>query len=251
VPRILRALIAGLVLVGVVFAIWPDLDVAVSRYIFNGSGFIGASAVARACRWAFRITPFLVIAAFVLAYAQKRWSTRLELWLRNDFLGRGPRAAAVGNGIVSGLRRLRSLVTWAPTGREVFFLIATLTIGSGLIVNLGMKDHLHRPRPINMRQFGGPQEFRPWYRFDGACRKNCSFPSGEASSAFWMVAPALLAPPPIRAPAIAAALAFGGSASALRMAFGGHFLSDVLIGALISLIVVFTVRRALWPGGGP
>ena len=48
-----------------------------------------------------------------------------------------------------------------------------------------------------------------------------------------------------------AALAFGVSASALRMAFGGHFLSDVLIGALISLIVVFAVRRALWPGGGP
>ena len=114
-----------------------------------------------------------------------------------------------------------------------------------------MKDHLHRPRPIHVREFGGHDEFRPWYRFDGACRKNCGFASGEASSAFWMVAPALLAPPPFRAPAIAAALAFGVAASALRMAFGGHFLSDVLFGGLISLIVVFAVRRALWPRGGP
>jgi len=67
-----------------------------------------------------------------------------------------------------------------------------------------------------------------------------------------MVAPALLVPQPFRAVAIAAALAFGIVASALRMAFGGHFLSDVLFGGLISLIVVFAVRWALWPrGGGP
>ena len=66
-----------------------------------------------------------------------------------------------------------------------------------------------------------------------------------------MVAPALLAPPPFRAPAIVSALAFGVAASALRMAFGGHFLSDVLFGGLISLIVVFAVRWALWPRGGP
>jgi membrane-associated phospholipid phosphatase len=250
-PDILRALIAALVVVCVVFAIWPDLDIAVARYFYRDAGFTGRSPLAQACRWAFRISPFLVIAAFVLAYARKRWSTRLELWLRNDFVGRGARHAAFGERIVAGLQRLRRVVTWAPTGREVFFLIATLTIGSGLIVNLGMKDHLHRPRPINVRQFGGPQEFRPWYRFNGACHKNCSFPSGEASSAFWMVAPALVVPPPIRAPALAAALAFGVSASTLRMAFGGHFLSDVLIGALISLIVVFAVRRALWPDGGP
>ena len=52
-----------------------------------------------------------------------------------------------------------------------------------------------------------------------------------------MVAPALLAPPPWRAPAVAGALVFGAAASVLRMAFGGHFLSDVLLGGLISLLV--------------
>ena len=136
-------------------------------------------------------------------------------------------------------RRFGFAVRYAPDGRSLVFLVASIAIGSGLIVNLGMKDHLHRPRPIHVEEFGGHDEFRPWYRFDGACRKNCGFASGEASSAFWMVAPALLAPPPFRAPAIASALAFGVAASALRMAFGGHFLSDVLFGGLISLIVVF------------
>ena len=218
IPRILLALVAGLVAVGVVFAVWPELDLAATHAFYGHGGFMNRSSAAQAARWFFRLTPFLALAAFAIPYL---------------------------------LRRLGVAVPWAPDGRSLFFLVASITIGSGLIINLGMKDHLHRPRPINVREFGGHDEFRPWYRFDGACRKNCGFASGEASSAFWMVAPALLAPPPFRAAAIAAALAFGVAASALRMAFGGHFLSDVLFGGLISLIVVFAVRRALWPRGGP
>jgi membrane-associated phospholipid phosphatase len=37
----------------------------------------------------------------------------------------------------------------------------------------------------------------------------------------------------------------------LRLAFGGHFLSDVLLGGLIALLVVLVARRLLWPKGGP
>jgi lipid A 4'-phosphatase len=216
--RILWALAAALALVSAVFAIWPDLDLAASHAFYDHGGFIGANPAARIARDFFRLFPFVVLGALALLYLARRFGF---------------------------------VVRSAPDGRSLAFLVASIVIGSGLIVNLGMKDHLHRPRPIHVEDFGGHDEFRPWYRFDGACRKNCGFSSGEASSAFWMVAPALLAPPPFRAPAIAAALAFGFAASALRMAFGGHFLSDVLFGGLISLIVVFAVRWALWPRGGP
>ena len=139
---------------------------------------------------------------------------------------------------------------WAPDGRSIVFLIATLAIGSGLIVNLGLKDHAHRPRPVHLVEFGGEMQFRPWYRFDGDCETNCSFVSGEAASAFWMVAPAMLVPPPWRAAAVVGALAFGVGASGLRLAFGGHFPSDVLLGGLISLLVIFAARRLIWPNGG-
>jgi lipid A 4'-phosphatase len=218
IPRILLALVAGLVVVGAVFAIRPDLDLAATHAFYDHGGFIGDKPQAQAARWFFRITPFVALTAYAIPYL---------------------------------LRRLGIAAPWALDGRAIAFLVASIVIGPALIVNLGMKDHLHRPRPIHVTDFGGHDEFRPWYRFDGACRKNCGFASGEASSAFWMIAPALLAPPPFRAPAIAAALAFGVAASALRMAFGGHFLSDVLFGGLISLIVVFAVRWALWPRGGP
>lgn len=216
--RTLWALLAALALVAVVFAAWPGLDLAEARFFYEGGGFAGAGWLPQAARWVFRVAPFLVLAAYIIAYL---------------------------------LNRADVSVRFAPSGRAVLFLAASIAIGSGLIVNLGMKDHLHRPRPTQTMQFGGPDEFRPWYRFDGGCKKNCGFPSGEASSAFWMVAPALLTPPPVRGAAVAAALAFGAGASLLRMAFGGHYLSDVLFGGLISLIVVFAVRRLVWPKGAP
>jgi membrane-associated phospholipid phosphatase len=200
------------------FALWPGLDLAAAHVFYDRGGFIGRGRLERFWRDFFRVAPFVVLAAYIALYA---------------------------------LRRAGVAVIWAPTGLGVIFLIATLAIGSGLIVNLGLKDHTHRPRPVHVVDFGGPDEFRPWYRFDGACKANCSFVSGEAASGLWMVAPALLAPPPWRAPAVVGALVFGAAASVLRMAFGGHFLSDVLLGGLISLLVIFVARRLLWPKGGP
>ena len=48
-----------------------------------------------------------------------------------------------------------------------------------------------------------------------------------------------------------AAFAFAFGASLLRLAFGGHYLSDVLLGGLITLIVIEIVRRVIWPKGEP
>jgi lipid A 4'-phosphatase len=49
---------------------------------------------------------------------------------------------------------------------------------------------------------------------------------------------------------MSAAVAFGFGASVLRLAFGGHYLSDVLLGALITLIVIEVLRRLIWPRNG-
>jgi membrane-associated phospholipid phosphatase len=47
-----------------------------------------------------------------------------------------------------------------------------------------------------------------------------------------------------------AAFAFGFGASLLRLAFGGHYISDVLLGGLVTLIVIEGVRRLIWPKDG-
>jgi membrane-associated phospholipid phosphatase len=199
-----------------VFALWPGLDPAVSHLFYDGGGFIGHERLARLGRDFFRVTPFVVLTLYAALWLAKRKGVRLR---------------------------------WAPSGPAVIFLIATIAIGPGLLVNLGLKDHWHRPRPVNTQEFNGPNAFKPWYEGDGACKKNCSFVSGEAATGFWMVAPASVAPLAWRGPAIAAAFAFGIGASLLRMAFGGHYLSDVLLGGLVTLIVIEIARKILWPRG--
>jgi membrane-associated phospholipid phosphatase len=206
--------LALLILAAGVFAIWPELDLSVARLFFRDGGFVGRDGIWSAARTFFKIAPFVVLAALAVLYLCRRF-------------GMAPR--------------------YAPSGRGVAFLIATIVVGPLLAVNVGLKDHAHRPRPAQTQDFGGPYEFRPWYLFNGGCKKNCSFVSGEASQGFWMVAPASLAPPPLRLVAIGAALAFGAAASLLRVAAGGHYLSDVVLAALITLIIVQIARRLFFP----
>jgi lipid A 4'-phosphatase len=207
--RILVSLVLALVGVGVLFALWPGLDLAASRLVYDDGGFWGAPAVWRA-RDLLRVAPFWLLGLLAALWLARRW--------------RWPGLAA-------------------PSGAGIVFLMVSLILGPGLIVNLGLKDHSHRPRPVHVTQFGGDEAFRPWYRFDGACKRNCSFASGEAASSFWTLAPALLAPPPLRAVAVAAAILYGVATSALRVLVGGHFLSDVLVGGLISSLVVVALWR--------
>jgi len=188
----------------------PGVDLAVAGWFHGPNGFFGHSAEARFARAFLNVFPFVVAGAYLLLYLAKR---------RGHWRG------------------------WAPTGAGVVFVIATFALGPGVIVNLGLKAHAHRPRPVHVTQFGGPDEFKPWNRFDGACARNCSFASGEASEGFWMIAPALEAPAPWRAPLVAAAAAYGALTGLLRMAFGGHFLSDVVAGGLISLLVIAAAAR--------
>src|ERR1700735_2148289 len=214
-----KALSAYIVLAAltlVVFALWPELDLKGARYFYHGGGFFGRNDFERFGRDFFRVTPFVVLAAYA------------AMWLANRLGGR---------------------LRWAPSGRAMIFLIATMIIGPGLIVNLGLKDHWHRPRPIQTQDFNGPDPFVPWYDDNGGCKKNCSFVSGESSTGFWMVAPASVLPPPWRGAAMAAAFVFGFGASLLRLAFGGHYLSDVLLAGPITLIVIEIVRRVIRPKG--
>jgi lipid A 4'-phosphatase len=206
--RVLVGLALGMVAVGLVFGLAPQLDMETTRWVFETTGFWGASEAARDARDILRLAPFWLLGALIALALARRF-----------------------------------VATPAPSVRALVFLVASLVVGSGLIVNLGLKDHSHRPRPVHVRDFGGDQEFRPWFRFDGACRSNCSFASGEAASGAWMLAPALLAPPPFQEAAVVGAVVYAIATSALRLAFGAHFLSDVLFGGLISAFVVVAMWR--------
>ena len=64
-----------------------------------------------------------------------------------------------------------------------------------------------------------------------------------------MLAPASLAPLPWRGAAIAGAVVFGSLVGLLRMAVGGHFLSDVVFAALITWALLMALRWTIYGGG--
>jgi lipid A 4'-phosphatase len=135
------------------------------------------------------------------------------------------------------------------SGRAVVFLLGTLVLSAGVLTNLTFKSYWGRPRPVMVTQFNGPDQFVPWWDPRGSCGRNCSFFSGEGATAFWTYAPAALTPPPWRPLAYAAATLFGVLTSALRMAFGGHFFSDVATAGLVTFLVIWLAYAWIyrWP----
>jgi lipid A 4'-phosphatase len=124
-------------------------------------------------------------------------------------------------------------------GRAVIFLLVTLVLSAGVLTNLTFKSYWGRPRPVVVAQFNGPDQFVPWWDPRGACDRNCSFFSGEGATAFWTYAPAALTPPAWRPLAYVAATLFGVITSVLRMAFGGHFFTDVAAAGLVTFLVIW------------
>jgi lipid A 4'-phosphatase len=190
------------------FAAAPGLDLAAAALFHDGSRFIGRTRAGEAARMVFYVLPFLVLAGAV------------ALWLAGRMGRARPRVS----------------------GAAALWLVLTMAAGPGLLVNLILKEHSHRPRPGHVAEFGGVATFRPIGRFDGACAKNCSFVSGEAAAAAWTLAPALLTPPPVRAGWVAASMILAGATGLLRMSFGGHFLSDVVLGVLFTVLIVLASR---------
>jgi membrane-associated PAP2 superfamily phosphatase len=134
-------------------------------------------------------------------------------------------------------------------GRPMVLLLVSLLLAAGILTNLTFKSHWGRPRPIVVTEFSGPQQFVAWWDPRGSCNRNCSFFSGEGATAFWTFAPAALAPPAWRPLAYVAATVFGTVTSVLRMAFGGHFFTDVAAAGLITFIVIWLLHGYLyrWP----
>lgn len=135
------------------------------------------------------------------------------------------------------------------SGRAVTFLLVTLVLSAGVLTNFTFKSYWGRPRPVVVTEFSGPSQFVPWWDPRGSCGRNCSFFSGEGATAFWTFAPAALTPPAWRPLAYTAAALFGVATSLLRMAFGGHFFTDVAAAGLVTFLVIWLAHGYIyrWP----
>jgi len=129
-------------------------------------------------------------------------------------------------------------------GRRVGFLVVSLAVGPGLLVESVLKSFSGRARPRDITVFGGEHPFTPAIWLADSCERNCSFVSGHAALAFWTTAFAFVCPAPYRAWVLVGGLVLGGLMGLARMAEGAHFLSDVFFaGFFVVALNVWLARR--------
>jgi lipid A 4'-phosphatase len=132
------------------------------------------------------------------------------------------------------------------SARKALFLVSGLALASGVVVNGLFKSLWGRARPIQIEAFGGEADFTTAWRVSDQCLDNCSFVSGEASSAAWLAAVALVMTPPRWRPVVLpTVLGYAAALSINRLAFGGHFLSDILLSWAITALVLAVLHRLM------
>jgi membrane-associated PAP2 superfamily phosphatase len=212
-----RSLIAVIIIGGVIsalFAIRPDLDIGFSRLFFDGGRF---------------------------PLAQN--SLLQHLRKLTDWLG----GAILGFSVI--LFCSPSLqARFGVRTRDLLLPIMTYGLGVGLVVTTLLKPLFGRARPRDVLQFGGDDTFTAAWQISSACQKNCSFTSGEAAGAMAIFAALAVLPaghPRYRIIIGALILCLSIGLGLNRIAFGAHFLSDVLLSALIILAILLGVKIIL------
>lgn len=151
--------------------------------------------------------------------------------------------APAGRLVGGGLAALFVAGTLSPRLRRrlprgaIAFLLVTLVLGPGLAVNAGLKETWGRARPNDVVEFGGDRAFSPALEAADQCSSNCSFVSGDPSLGFWLHSFGYILPPRRRRAAVAAGVGAGTLLGLMRIAQGGHFLTDVAFSAVVVALV--------------
>ena len=131
---------------------------------------------------------------------------------------------------------------------KLIYLISCFIIGPGLVVNLGLKEHSHRPRPSQTDIFTGNYPYKAPFNFTGMCPNNCSFVSGHASVGFMFFAFAFIESQRKKRYLVNLGAAALGSTFGLgRMMQGSHYLSDIIFSGIVVYLVCYLLAQLLDP----
>jgi undecaprenyl-diphosphatase len=162
---------------------------------------------------------------------QRFCDLRRHGWLTLIFLG----ASRLGDGALWWSCGLVLLVVGGSIGR-LAVLAAALAVGASIILFMGIKQLIGRPRPCATWP-DLPCLLAPPDRF--------SFPSGHSMTAFAAASALSGVLPVLLPPLLSAALLIGAS----RVFLGLHYPSDVLVGALIgSGLGLGSIHLLEWAG---
>ena len=160
----------------------------------NKAGWIGLT-LALALAWIFTVWPQFDL-----------WASGLFHDAGGGFIGdRFAFIRLIYHGIPTTGHRLRGdrplvivVSLWRPHpiggrwSRRLAALAWVSLLGSGLLVNAGLKEYWGRARPVQVSEFGGKQHFSPALMPTDQCRHNCSFVSGHATSGYILMAVGLM-----------------------------------------------------------
>ena len=202
------------------FSIWPGLDLAVSGFFYQAPEPGTAVGVGK-----FVGNQFAVIG-----------------WIHEALPWFGRALAFVG--LMLLLRTTRPGPIQLRWWRRWLALGLLMLLGNGLVVNGLLKEGWGRARPVDVQLFGGPASFSPALLASSQCDSNCSFVSGHAATGFGLLAVGMLGSAATRRRWLKVGLLAGLAAGLIRIAQGGHFLSDVLFSGWVMWLCAALLREA-------
>lgn len=122
--------------------------------------------------------------------------------------------------------------------RQALYILLVIVIGPGLVVNLIVKDHWGRPRPMHITQFGGEFEYLPPLQIGHTPDK--SFVCGHCSVGYSFFVLYFLAQN-YKLFYFALTLVLAWTMGFTRMTSGGHFVSDILWSGYLVFLVAFAL----------
>lgn len=200
-----QAAASATIFAGFVFMAFPGIDLAVSRWAAAGDADFPLSRehALRLLRDLNRIIPVFLLPAVAAMLAVQVSK---------------PRA-------------------WLPRPHKMLFFLTFYAIGPGVAIQL-LKRLVGRARPNEIVEFGGTLPFTPAWQVSSACSRSCSFASGESATAIALLALACFLPERWRLKAVVALVPVVLVFSLNRIAFGAHFLSDVVLAWLLMLWIM-------------
>ena len=129
--------------------------------------------------------------------------------------------------------------------KNIAFVALTFLLELGLLVNGFLKGSIGRAHPKHITEFAGDKFFPPAYFPAKKCIHNCSFVSCNVFFGFATIAYALLLNGAVKRVYICVSILFGVTILYYRLGMGAHFLSDIPLAGLFSILIALICYKML------
>lgn len=195
--------ILPLILLGVILYLFPELDLAISRLVFDETAkfYLRNAPILKVIYKSVNVLAVTMAIGVIAAYLY-------QLYTKKSFKYFDKKA--------------------------LVYIFMVFAFGSGVIVNLGLKQNFGRARPAQIVQFGGEKKFTPAAVVNWECGKECaSFSCGHCSFALGFIAFFFLFR---KRWILVTTLSYGLIVSIGRIMQGGHFFSDFIFSWIVMLL---------------